>query len=87
MQLYLTREGLSSKTLPLAAARQIADHCGVTEPLHLNLLQAVLGELDVRRLQSTFAREGFFVEVDPNGMLIKISLRVYNSLSYSSRTE
>lgn len=67
MQLYLTREGLSSRTLPLEAARHIADHCGVTEPLHLNLLQAVLSELDVQRLQKTFAREGFFIDVDLKG--------------------
>ena len=71
MQLYITREGLSSITLPLETARQVAKHCGITEPLHLSLLQAVLSELDVRRLQSTFTREGFFIEVDRNSMFIK----------------
>lgn len=70
MQLYLTREALAFKTLPLETAKYIASHFSMNESFHLSLLQAVISEIDVRRLQNNFEQEGFFVEVDAEGMLI-----------------
>ncbi|KAK6365111.1 hypothetical protein LTS17_011589 [Exophiala oligosperma] len=69
MQLYLTREALAFKTLPLETAKYIASHFSMNESFHLSLLQAVISEIDVRRLQNNFEQEGFFVEVEAEAAL------------------
>lgn len=69
IHLYLTREGLCSKSLPLEAAKRLADYCGVVDPLHVSLLQASLTETSIRRLQNAFAREGFFIDIDIKGKI------------------
>ncbi|CAH0046600.1 unnamed protein product [Clonostachys solani] len=64
IHMFFTREGLSSYTLPTEASRMIAKHRGIDDSIHFGLLQAILSEEVTLKLQSTFAREGFFVEVD-----------------------
>lgn len=76
IHMFLTKEGLSSNTLSMEASRKIAVHCGVDDALHLGLVQAILSEQDTLKLQSTFSREGFFVEIDLKGMLITLLKRV-----------
>ncbi|KAF2178732.1 hypothetical protein K469DRAFT_642268 [Zopfia rhizophila CBS 207.26] len=63
LQVFMTEECITAEYPSFDFVELIANHCGIKNPTHRSLLQTALTEDSLRRIQTTFRRQGFHINI------------------------